>query len=121
VAVVLAALLLLLGLRVGDCRDSWVPAASAEALTLAQQAPPGPAVHCDPAEEPAADCCASAGDRHADLANDRTGAAAPSLAHTAGARMPAADHGPLGPPAQPPSTAATSGRATLIGICVSRT
>lgn len=77
VAVVLAALLVLLGVRVGDCCDTWVPAASADALMLTPQALATAAAHCEPVDESSIDCCISAGDHRTELATDRTRAAAP--------------------------------------------
>ncbi|MCC9307928.1 hypothetical protein LN042_12635 [Kitasatospora sp. RB6PN24] len=120
VAVVLAALLVLLGVRIDDCCDTWVPAASADALMLTRQAP-ATVAHCDPVAAASIDCCSSAGDHRADLAAGRTSAAAPALTHATGAQVPAGARGSLSPPAQPLSPDGTGGRATLIGICVSRT
>lgn len=123
-AVVLAALLVLLGVRVGDCCDTWVPAASADALMLTPQALATAAAHCEPVDESSIDCCISAGDHRTELATDRTRAGAPSLTHAVDAQPSAAAHGPvgpLGPPAPPPLPGTTGGRDTLIGICVSRT
>ncbi|GAA2133054.1 hypothetical protein GCM10009760_08800 [Kitasatospora kazusensis] len=138
-AVLLAALLLLLGLA-HECRAAAESRPSAAAMATADPGP-GPAhmahmVHladpvqlADPAPvgaarlapppAPGGDCCAPADQQFARFAASRSGPLPPVAApadSTAGSAGPDA----VGPPDIPPPAAAT-GRRRLTALCVSRT